>query len=841
MNWKFFGILLLIFIFSIGSNSFTEPEIDSLEILLPESSGTEKANILLDLAYKYRVKEPRKTVDYANQAVVIANELDSISLKQKAYSNLGLGYRYLGDYDKAIGYQEKALEIAELNGKKSFIALEYNRIGIIYKKWGLYSKALEYYLKALSLREKHGSQKSIANMYNNIGNVYRKRGDLKMALEYYFKTLDIRKELDDKEGYSYILNNIGNVYSDLKNYDESLVYLLESLKVKKQLGNEYGVSISYANIGNIYLATNNFEKALVNFQKALTISRKLSVKSLVSTNLNDIGRTYKALKDYDKANKYLTDALKIKEEIGDKSGILFSYISFSDLYLDLNKEKLALEYLRKAEKMSKAEGFLEYQTLIYENYYKLYNSQNNYKQALKYYKKYALIHDSIFNNEISNKITELQIKQRTKKVETQNSLLEQKNKLQELSINKKNQFIISLAAIIFLVLILIGLVYSRYLIKQKAQRELLEKNKNITEQKNFLEAFINTIPNPMFFMDKEGKYQGCNSAFRKIHERENEEIIGKTVFDLYPKELATTYHKSDLELISHGKSQQMESKVILPENKCLDVIFYKNAFYDSNSEIAGLLGIMLNITERKRAEDKLKKSEQQLREANAAKDKFFSIIAHDLTNPLNAIMGLAGLLHDDFEHFDNIEKKETIENLYNATQSTFKLLQNLLEWSKTQIGKMVTKPETLNMSAIVTENITLLESMAHNKQIKLKSAVPFDAMVVADANLITTVVRNLISNSIKFTPKGGEIIISSKRVNGFMEICISDTGVGIEPENLEKLFSIEKQYRTKGTEGEFGSGLGLMLCKEFIVKNKGDIWAESKIGKGTQVKFTLPL
>ncbi|NOX48614.1 MAG: PAS domain-containing protein [Chlorobi bacterium] len=491
--------------------------------------------------------------------------------------------------------------------------------------------------------------------------------------------------------------------------------------------------------------------------------------------------------------------------------------------------------------MAKEEGLLEYQTLIYENYYKLYNSQNNYKKALRYYKKFSVIHDSIFNNEISNKITELQIKQRTKTIETQNSLLEEKNKVQELSINKKNQFIISLFAITFLILVLIGLVYSRYLIKHKAQRELLEKNKSITEQKNFLEAFINTIPNPMFFMDKDGKFQGCNSAFRKIHERKNEEIIGKTVFDLYPKELAAGYHKSDNELLSKGKSQQMESKVILPKNKWMDVIFYKNAFYDSNGEIAGLLGIMLNITERKRAEDKLIESEKQLREANAAKDKFFSIIAHDLTNPLNAIMGLAGLLHDEFEYFDNNEKKEVIENLHNATQSTFKLLRNLLEWSKAQIGKLAINPETLNMSAIATENITLLGSMAHRKEIKLKSTIPFDAMVVADANLITTVVRNLISNSIKFTPKGGEIMISSKRVNGHMEICVKDTGVGIEPENLEKLFSIEKQYRTKGTEGELGSGLGLMLCKEFIVKNKGDIWAESEIGKGTRVIFTLPV
>ncbi|RLD56400.1 MAG: PAS domain-containing sensor histidine kinase [Bacteroidetes bacterium] len=327
----------------------------------------------------------------------------------------------------------------------------------------------------------------------------------------------------------------------------------------------------------------------------------------------------------------------------------------------------------------------------------------------------------------------------------------------------------------------------------------------------------------------------------KVHNKENDDIIGKTVFDLYPNDLAAFYHKDNLEVISSGKNRQMESEVILPHDERLDVIFYKNTFYDSDQKVAGLLGIMLDITKRKKNEDNLKKSEEQLLEANAAKDKFFSIIAHDLTNPLNAIMGLAGLLQTDFDYFDNDEKKEVIENLFNATQSTFKLLQNLLEWSKTKIGQLVVHQETLSLSAIAVENVTLLSSMAHNKTIKLKSGIPFDTTVLADANMVTTVIRNLISNAIKFTGKGGNIIISSKKTNDYIEVCVEDNGIGIEPENLKKLFSIEKQFKTKGTEGEYGSGLGLVLCKEFIEKNHGSIWAESVIGQGTKVKFTLPV
>jgi len=419
--------------------------------------------------------------------------------------------------------------------------------------------------------------------------------------------------------------------------------------------------------------------------------------------------------------------------------------------------------------------------------------------------------------------------------------LEGKNKVQELSINKKDQFIFLLGAITILILVLIGLIYNRYLIKHKAQQELIEKNKNISDQKIFLEALINTIPNPLFFMDKDGKYLGCNIAFIKMHKLKNEDVIGKTVFDLYPFELADVYHKDNLEVLSTGKIRQMEMEVVLPENRHIDMIFYKNTFYDSNSRVAGLLGIMLDITSRKKAEDNLKISEEQLREANAAKDKFFSIIAHDLTNPLNAIMGLAKLLKTDFEYFDNEEKKELIANLYNATQSTFKLLQNLLEWSKIKIGKFDVHHEVIGLSAIAAENITLLSSMAHSKGIKLKSSIPFDTLVFADANMVTTVFRNLISNAIKFTDKEGVIFISSKKIDTYIQVCIEDSGIGIETENLAKLFSIKKQFKSRGTDGEYGSGLGLVLCKEFIEKNNGSIWAESETGKGTKVKFTLPI
>jgi signal transduction histidine kinase len=222
------------------------------------------------------------------------------------------------------------------------------------------------------------------------------------------------------------------------------------------------------------------------------------------------------------------------------------------------------------------------------------------------------------------------------------------------------------------------------------------------------------------------------------------------------------------------------------------------------------------------------------------KDKFFSIIAHDLKNPFNAIVGFANLLYEAYDNFDDHQRKTFIKNICEASDSTFKLLQNLLEWSKTQTGKMEINPEKIDVEMAIRENIAVLKSAADNKKIKIKTSVPENSFVYADNNMVKAVIRNLISNAIKFTGFDGKIEISAKISGGNVEVCVADTGVGIKPADLLRLFRIADHFKTKGTENEDGSGLGLILCKEFVEKNGGKIWVESKPGAGSKFKFTLP-
>lgn len=236
----------------------------------------------------------------------------------------------------------------------------------------------------------------------------------------------------------------------------------------------------------------------------------------------------------------------------------------------------------------------------------------------------------------------------------------------------------------------------------------------------------------------------------------------------------------------------------------------------------------------------LREAQKNLREANATKDKFFSIIAHDLKNPFNALIGLSELLIKNFDNFDDVKKKKFIQNIYESSDNMYKLLENLLNWSRMQTGRIEWCPENINLNKIADENLLLLKTAAETKHIVIISDLDATTTVYADADMVTMVFRNLITNAIKFTREGGEVKISAKPTGNYEEITVSDTGIGICEEDIKKLFRIDVTHSAHGTAKEKGTGLGLILCKEFIEKNGGEIWVESELGKGSDFKFTLP-
>ena len=258
-----------------------------------------------------------------------------------------------------------------------------------------------------------------------------------------------------------------------------------------------------------------------------------------------------------------------------------------------------------------------------------------------------------------------------------------------------------------------------------------------------------------------------------------------------------------------------------------------------NNPIA-IESIVTDITDRKKAEQSLKKSEVRLKESNKTKDKFFSIIAHDLKSPFQSMLGFSEMLDNKFDKFDSKKRKQFIGIIHQGLQDTYKLLENLLCWSRSQSGLIDFNPEKINLYLISKEACELLNLSAENKSIKLINKIPERIYIESDIDMLSTVIRNLISNAIKFTPKGGQISIETEIIQHFIKISVKDTGVGISKEIQSKLFDITKNTSTPGTENERGTGLGLIICKEFVEKHGGKICIESEIGKGSTFSFTIP-
>ncbi len=259
-----------------------------------------------------------------------------------------------------------------------------------------------------------------------------------------------------------------------------------------------------------------------------------------------------------------------------------------------------------------------------------------------------------------------------------------------------------------------------------------------------------------------------------------------------------------------------------------------------------------NLTRQlKTANTELYQANTELARLSANKDKFLSIVAHDLKGPFQPILGLTDFMSEMVESLPPAEIKEMLESVHRSARSIYDLLENLLTWSRLQMDRIEHQPVAIRLSEVVASNLKLLAEVAATKRITLHPALPETLMVEADQNALTTVIRNLTSNALKFTPAGGSITISARPVaaedsNGnnklpdMVEVWVADTGVGISPANMQKLFRIDVQHTTAGTANERGTGLGLLICQEMVEKNGGHIWVESELGVGTTIKFTVP-
>jgi PAS domain S-box-containing protein len=351
-----------------------------------------------------------------------------------------------------------------------------------------------------------------------------------------------------------------------------------------------------------------------------------------------------------------------------------------------------------------------------------------------------------------------------------------------------------------------------------------------------LSALINATTESAMLLDANGKILTANETVASRYHTSSKLFIGQFLYDLMPLEDAEVLKKHIDFVIEKGAPIRFELQ--------RGGLFLDNSIYpvfNRNGKVVELAVFGADITKRKKAEEEIKKMNERLVESNSTKDKFFSIIAHDMKSPFQGLLGYSQILAEEYDDLSEEEKKLYINNIGEISRSTYKLLENLLQWSRMQTGNFEFSPEVLNLTEELESTLTLLRQTALNKNITIESFIRPKVYLMADKNMLNTIVRNLVSNSIKFTNTGGKISIFTSELNNYLIITIKDNGIGMCKEKLNCLFKPVKNISTLGTAKEKGTGLGLLLCKEMVEKHNGKIWVESEEGKGSSFHFSIPV
>ncbi|MCW8849849.1 MAG: PAS domain-containing sensor histidine kinase [Melioribacteraceae bacterium] len=381
-------------------------------------------------------------------------------------------------------------------------------------------------------------------------------------------------------------------------------------------------------------------------------------------------------------------------------------------------------------------------------------------------------------------------------------------------------------------------IISRDISDRKAYQETLEN------QRDLFQTLMDNIPDRIYFKDTNSKFTFVNEAqISNFHLKYSSDAIGKCDHDFFDKKHADQALNDERKIIKTKKaiiSKIEREKIQSPNREYEWVNTTKVPIINKNGDVTGIVGISRDVTDLKNAETKILKFAKELQYLNASKDKFFSILAHDLKNPFFSLLGFAEMLENNYEELSDDEKKDYINNIIKISKNSYQLLENLLQWARAQTGRIEYRPKEINLKTLLDDSTEFFYPIAQKKNIQIKNNVKNSTYVYADPDMMKTIIRNFITNAIKFTKNGGFVRIDSSDEKSFYKITITDFGIGMDEETIKNLFRIDVQHKSFGTSNEMGTGLGLILCKEFVEKNGGKISVKSKLGEGSKFAFTVP-
>ncbi len=701
---------------------------------------------------------------------------------------LSEAYRQIDSSQISIAYAKDALIASEkmnyLHGKIKAL----NQLATVNLQLSKPSIALDYANKSLNLSNQNEQIKLKADALRSFANASFKLGEKDTAIVKFNEALSIYTELKDSLAMGTILSEMGEVYTYMNNTSLMIESYNESLEIYKQLGDLKHVGLVYLNLGSVYA--------------------------------NILG-------EYSKAIEYGFSALEIFDKLNDDLHKTYCYLIIGSAHEYLgNLDKALEQYQKSLELCSKSKN--KYLLANVVNYIgEVYNKKHDIKSALEYYSKSLKIYSEL-NDPEGIAVAENNLGECYFKLGKLDKALSHYKKSFQYFNNRGEKFQLS---------------------------ELLVNMGDVYCKREDYNSAINTYEKAIAYAKETSALESLKDAYKSLsHAYKKMQLPERALnyLESYIEVKDSLLNLKNLALLAEYDAKyeatQKEKKIALLKKE--------QEFATFNSKMQKILIFMLiaitvllittlviyyrKYKQKNTLNQKLAESEAHLQKLNYTKDKFFSIIAHDLRGPLGTLSGLTEILDEDAEEMDKKSIVALSKDIHKISTNTTNLLNNLLTWASVQIGKVETSKENFDIKQIIEGNYELLKENLSQKNIAFINKISESIFVYADKNMISSVIRNLIHNAIKFTHKNGTITASYEQKNGHVAISISDTGVGIPEENLNNLFEIGSKISTYGTENEMGTGLGLILSKEFIEKNNGIIEVQSIRGKGTTFTIKLP-
>ncbi len=589
-----------------------------------------------------------------------------------------------------------------------------------------------------------------------------------------------------KKGKSMSLLGMGEYYSDRGDHSEGISHYKKALVLAEEVNNPKLVLRLKNNLAGEFGYLGDYAKALSGYLESIEIAKRVDDQLMLSILNENIANLYASQKDYKQALEFYEIVKKINQGIGNDVTSAETMSNMASVYADMGKLQYAMYNINSSITVFENHEITDWLAFAYEIKGKTYLKQKKYKWALYWYNQSEMLH---------------------KKLEDDRGEIDLLNGMAEAHLGLKNDSI--------------------------SQHYALRAYK-ISTKINFKEG-IRKCARTLYKINKNKQDYATALKYHEIYQSFSDTLSrNENKKSLTMLKTKVEHEKQKLALVRENEMALATQRNYVNAALAILLIFVVVTFLVHRGE---KIQKKLNKKLQGKAEE-LEKNELELREINETKDKLFSIIAHDLRGPIGAFQGLLKLFNT--KEIDQAEFLSFIPKLGTDIDHIAFTLNNLLSWGQSQMNGATTKPRIIPLENIVEENINLLSEIATNKSIKMTSQLLPNTLVWSDVNQIDIVIRNLISNALKFTPEDGMITVKATEKNEHWEVSVRDTGIGMDRETQEKIFEDNNNISTYGTNNEKGTGLGLSLCKEMVEKNDGTIWVESYPRKGSTFFFTVP-